>query len=428
MKIGFITDTNILTKKQGEDKSKLYNQERFLDYIDFFTNYIDDLNSIKTKKELIYLMPETILEELSFQKIEAYNESYETLCKKYQSMEYALKGKLPKNNILEIVSNEKRNYSGKVKIIKLKYQNKIYRELVKEALNKLPPFDKSEGNRKSDAGFKDALIWKTIEYSEEINNYDVVYYFSGDRIFEKNAAYLINEFKKRHPKTNLIIRYINPDDEKLQNCLKVIIDENNLPETDCVKLYNKQYILEFIRNLENNFTKDVKLNKVVYGEKKICLRKINFENFEIKDFKIENVEKINNNFIIDVKFDTKHYEIIPEEVILTEKRSIKGMIKFEFSKNKEKFILKSSKIVEVRFGETLQEILQRISNNIVSLNISNSANVMLENINNAIKPLRIAYENALKNNFTTLFPNYYLEDNLEENEKNQPDDNDENKD
>ena len=224
MKIGFITDTNILTKKQGEDKSKLYNQEKFLDYMDFFINYIDDLNSTKQTDELTYLMPETILEELSCQKVEAFNEKYKFLSDKYKCMKYGLKGELPKNNIQEAVKKEKKHYLTKVTIIKLKYQSKIYRELVKEALNKLPPFDKSEEKRKSDAGFKDALIWKTIVHSKEIDNYNLIYYFSGDSIFEKNQEYLIQEFEKKHPNTKLKIRFINPNEEKLQNCLKVIIE------------------------------------------------------------------------------------------------------------------------------------------------------------------------------------------------------------
>lgn len=428
MKIGFITDTNILTKKQGDDKSKLYNQEGFLDYIDFFTNYIDDLNSTKQKNELVYLMPETIIEELSCQKIEAYNESYEALNKKYQSMQYALKGKLPNNNIVEVVNNEKKIYSSKVNLIKLKYQNKIYRELVKEALNKLPPFDKSEEKRKSDAGFKDALIWKTILYSEEIDNYDIVYYFSGDRIFEENRGYLVEEFEKRHPNTKLNIRFISPDDEKLQNCLKVIINENSLPETDCVKLYNKKYILEFIKDVEYHFTNDIKLKNVVYGEEEILLKEIYFKNFKTEDFKIEEVEKQDNRFIVSVKFSTRQYGIIPEEAILTEKRNVKGMIKLEFIKNKKEFMIEDSKIVQVRFEETLQEMLQRLSNSITNLNINNPAQVMLESINNAIKPLKTAYENAFKNNFASLFPNYYLEDNLEEDETDKADDKNNNED
>ena len=74
MKIGIITDTNILTKKMGEDKSRLSTEKNFLDNIDFFTNYINDLNSLKTKNEIVYLMPETIIDELVCQKVQAYND------------------------------------------------------------------------------------------------------------------------------------------------------------------------------------------------------------------------------------------------------------------------------------------------------------------------------------------------------------------
>ena len=91
------------------------------------------------------------------QKVEAFNEKYKFLRDKYKCMQYGLNGELPKNNIQEAVKKEKKHYLTKVTIIKLKYQSKIYRELIKEALNKFTPFDKSEEKRKSDAGFKDAL-------------------------------------------------------------------------------------------------------------------------------------------------------------------------------------------------------------------------------------------------------------------------------
>lgn len=424
MKIGFITDTNILTKKQGDDKSKLYEQEKFLDYMDFFINYIDDLNSMKQTDELTYLMPETILEELSCQKVEAYNEKYKILSDKYKCMQYGLKGELPKNNIQEVVKNEKKFYSNKVAIIKLKYQNKVYRELVTEALNKLPPFDKSEEKRKSDAGFKDALIWKTILHSEEIDNYNLIYYFSGDSIFEKNQDYLIKEFEKKHPNTKLKIRFIDPNEEKLQNCLKVIIDENNFPETDCVKLYNKTYILEIISSLKYDFKKDIKLKNIIYNEKEIYLKDINFKGFNIEDFKIEEVEKIDNKFVVNIKFYTRKYELTPKEVVLPEKRNIKGTIKLEFSKIKKEFVLEHKEVTQIRFEETLQEMLQRLSNSVSNLFINNSAKIMMDSLNNAIKPLKTAYENAFKNNFNTLFQNSYLEGMSEENELKEDDEND----
>lgn len=424
MKIGFITDTNILTKKQGDDKSKLYDQEKFLDYMDFFINYIDDLNGMKQTDELTYLMPETILEELSCQKVEAYNEKYKFLSDKYKCMQYGLKGELPKNNIQQVVKNEKKFYSDKVTIIKLKYQNKIYRELVTEALNKLPPFDKSEEKRKSDAGFKDALIWKTIVHSEEIDSYNLIYYFSGDSIFEKNEDYLTKESERKHPNTKLKIKFINPNEEKLQNCLKVIIDENNFPETDCVKLYNKTYILAVIKTLKYDTKEKIKLENIVYDEKEIYLKDINFKNFNIEDFKIEEVEKIENKFVVNIKFVTRKYELEPKEVILTEKRNIKGAIKLKFSKDKKEFVLEDKEVTQIKFEETLQEMLQRLSNNISNLFINNSAKIMLDSLNNAIKPLKTAYENAFKNNFDTLFQIPNLEENLEDNEVKDDEEND----
>lgn len=427
MKIGFITDTNILTKKQGEDKSKLYNQEKFLDYMDFFINYIDDLNSTKQTDELTYLMPETILEELSCQKVEAFNEKYKFLSDKYKCMKYGLKGELPKNNIQEAVKKEKKHYLTKVTIIKLKYQSKIYRELVKEALNKLPPFDKSEEKRKSDAGFKDALIWKTIVHSKEIDNYNLIYYFSGDSIFEKNQEYLIQEFEKKHPNTKLKIRFINPNEEKLQNCLKVIIDENNFPETDCIKLYNKTYIMEFIRDLKYSIKEEIKLKNIAYDEKEICLRDINFKNFNMEDFKIKEVEKIDNKFVVNIKFVTKKYEVDPKEAILTEKRNIMGAIKLEFSKNKKAFVLENREVTQIKFEETLQEMLQRLSNSISNLFINDSAKIMMDTLNNVIKPLKETYENAFKYNFGALFKLPYSEESSEDNELKDDDEKDVNK-
>ncbi len=47
MKIGFITDTNILTKMSGKDNkkddTKLWSEKSFLEKIDFFINYIEDI-------------------------------------------------------------------------------------------------------------------------------------------------------------------------------------------------------------------------------------------------------------------------------------------------------------------------------------------------------------------------------------------------
>ena len=70
MKIGFITDTNILTKKERDNNLKLCNEEKYLENMDFFINYIEDIKKINNKVEIVYLMPETIMKELKCQKIQ----------------------------------------------------------------------------------------------------------------------------------------------------------------------------------------------------------------------------------------------------------------------------------------------------------------------------------------------------------------------
>ena len=62
MKIGFATDSNIL-KKQN-----LYENEKTLDVIDIYAEYIESLKNIKSKNELVYYMPEIVVEELLMQK------------------------------------------------------------------------------------------------------------------------------------------------------------------------------------------------------------------------------------------------------------------------------------------------------------------------------------------------------------------------
>ena len=406
MKIGIITDTNILTKKMGEDKSRLSTEKNFLDNIDFFTNYINDLNSLKTKNEIVYLMPETIIDELVCQKVQAYNDSYKAFSEKYKNIGYGLKGNLPENNIIEVVNNEKKVYLGKVTVIKLKYQNKIFKELVKEAINKLPPFDKSEERRKSDAGFKDALIWKTILYSEEINNFDKIYFFSGDNIFEKNSEIFNEQFKKEHPDTDLILKFILPDNEKIQNCLKVIIDENELPQTDCIKLYNKTFILEYIRRLNYDYIHTVKLNNVVYNEQEVFLEEVKFEKFDEEDFIIEEVKKVEDKFMVNIIFKTRKYTISPKEVILPEKRYVEGKINFKISKNKEEFIVEESKIVKIKFRKTFQEIMQDISNTW----LNNSTYLFFESLKDTVAPLKEAYNNFLNN--IVPFSNYNFDNNI----------------
>ena len=393
MKIGFITDTNILTKKERDNNLKLCNEEKYLENMDFFINYIEDIKKINNKVEIVYLMPETIMKELKCQKIQAYHQGYKEFIKIYNNLKYVFSGEMPKNNIDEIVNKEEKEYLDKVKIINLKYQIKIYKELVNEALNKLPPFDKTEQRKKSDSGFKDALIWKTILYSEEIEDFDKIYFFSGDKIFENSSNELIEQFNKIHTNTKLIIKYIETDNEKLQNCLKTIINENKLPETDCVKLYNKEVVLKLINKLEYNFDKPVKLKYNVWGDKEVILKSLLLRNFREEDVDILEVKKEDNGFIVEVKFETKKYILQPKEAIVVPRRNLKGVIKLHCQKEDKEIILKDYKIITVFFEKTFQERAQEWANSLSRIIQFNERSKTLESLRINVEHLQQMKQN-----------------------------------
>lgn len=416
MKIGIITDTNILTKKERDNNLKLCNEEKYLENMDFFINYIEDIKKINNKVEIVYLMPETIMKELKCQKIQAYHQGYKEFEKIYNNLKYGFSGEMPKSNIDEIVDKEEKEHLDKVKIINLKYQIKIYKELVNEALNKLPPFDKTEQKRKSDSGFKDALIWKTILYSEEIEDFDKIYFFSGDNIFENNSVKLSEQFKKIHKNTQLIIKYIEPNNEKLQNCLKTIINENKLPETDCVKLYDKEIILKFINNLEYNFDKVVKLKYNVWGDKEIQLKSLLLRNFRKEDINILEVKKENDKFIVEVKFETKRYILQPKEAQIFPRRNVKGMIKLECQKEDKEIILKDYKIITAFFEKTFQEQAQEWANSLSYITQFNEIPKTFESLKINIEPLKQMKQNLGIDLYNSLLLN--TNDDVEDYEEN----------
>lgn len=121
MKIGFATDTNILRK------NKLSECQKILDATDIYTEYIETLNKVKSKHELVYYMPEIVVDELLMQKEFSFNQSYKFFEDRYRENSYALLGELPKNNIKEILAQEKEegNFNIYCSFRTLKYNTDI---------------------------------------------------------------------------------------------------------------------------------------------------------------------------------------------------------------------------------------------------------------------------------------------------------------
>lgn len=222
-------------------------------------------------------------------------------------------------------------------------------------------------------------------YSEEIEDFD--------KIFENSSNELIEQFNKIHTNTKLIIKYIETDNEKLQNCLKTIINENKLPETDCVKLYNKEAVLKLINKLEYNFDKPVKLEYNVWEDKEIILKSLLLRNFSEEDVDILEVKKEDNGFIIEVKFETKKYILQPKETIVVPRRNVKGVIKLHCQKEDKEIILKEYKIITVFFEKTFQERAQEWANSLSRIIQFNEISKTLESLRINVEPLQQMKQN-----------------------------------
>lgn len=406
MKIGFATDTNILRK------NKLSECQRILDATDIYTEYIEALNKVKSKHELVYYMPEIVVDELLMQKEISFNQAYKSFEDRYRENSYGLLGELPQNNIKEILSQEKEKYKEKYKLIKLKYTADLMETLVKEALMKKAPFDKSIEGKKTDAGFKDALIWKTVVLSTDIDECEEFYFFTSDKAFDEGKEELINEFKSKHSKTNINIIFIEPDGSHKQNVLNYIIDKYELYKTDVIELYDENVVKKYFDKI-SYIPNDVEYycGNGIQAE----LTEVLFRNFDLDDFYIDKVEKEEEKFNIYCGFKTLKYNT---DIEITDRKYIIGNVKFSVKGKKEKYAYINSEVSKVdfdlgvvdllkgftiglgNFAKEISKIVKENTFNIDNFNVlkgiqeviekqNNERNEMLQSVSNPLKDLKI---------------------------------------
>lgn len=261
-------------------------------------------------------------------------------------------GELPKNNIKEILVQEKEEYKEKYKLIKLEYTAELMETLVKEALMKKAPFDKSAEGKKTDAGFKDALIWKTIVLSTDIDESEEFYFFTADKAFDEGKEELINEFKSKHPKTKINIIYIEPDGSHKQNALNYIIDKHGLYKTDVIELYDENLVKKYFDKI-SYIPNDVEYycGDGIQAE----LTEILFQNFELNDFYIDKVEKEEEKFNIYCSFRTLKYNT---DIEISDRKYIIGNVKFAVKGKKEKYAYINSEVSKVGFDLGVVDLLR----------------------------------------------------------------------
>lgn len=385
MRIGIVTDTNLLKIK----KEDLYKNKGVLTNVDFFYEYIEDLKNAKKGKEIIYYMPKFIIEELIFQKKEAFEEQYKSLKESFEKINYAICGDLPLNNIENILNKEIEENSHKYKLVDLECSEGVLKKLIDDAINKRPPFDKTKEGYKTDSGFKDALIWNAILYSKEVDICEKFYFMSCDKIFYNSKEELESEFKEFHPNVDIKIVWNEPDGSERHKSLQELIDDNGLIETDTIKLYNESLLVTYITQLKYNYEKNVMYND---DEISYQLKTIMFDTFNENDFNIIKVKQFElNKFEVEIELSTNKYEIV-EQIEERKKIPVVGNVNLIFTKEHDSFSFDSYIITSVEFYQNpFSKFILSFSNalrNSYIHQVNSNMTLLMEKLKEAISPMQ----------------------------------------
>lgn len=207
-----------------------------------FENVIDMINQLDIYNRVTVAIPSVVWNEMEKQIIEKHDElllNYKTTITKRCFPEYSIYEN-PEINYPKYIKNKiveyKEEISGgmnEVIEIPLASSNR-FESIINRAFSKLPPFEGKD--KKSDKGFKDALLWESVlEFALQHHNSKIIYY-SKDNAF---GEFLLQEFAE-NVSDSLLFICKNENDVKEQ--LQIWAKE--------IDKYSYQPIEEFDENKE----------------------------------------------------------------------------------------------------------------------------------------------------------------------------------
>ncbi len=162
-----------------------------------YENVIDMINQLDIYNQVILAVPSVVWNEMEKQIIEKHDElivSYKSTITKKLFPEYSV-SKNAINNYPDYIRTQIATYKtelskGLNRVIELPIATSSrFESIINRAFDKRPPFEGKD--KKSDKGFKDALLWEGIlEFALTHSNSKIIYY-SKDNAF---GEFLLNEF------------------------------------------------------------------------------------------------------------------------------------------------------------------------------------------------------------------------------------------
>ena len=166
------------------------------------------INQLDIYSQVILVIPSVVWRELEKQIIEKHDElllTYRSTITNKVFPEYSIKEN-PQMDYPEYIKTKIKEYKddiqqGMSEVIEIQNaSNSRFRSIIDRAFGKRPPFEGKD--KKSDKGFKDALLWESIlEFALNQPKSEIIYY-SKDNAF---GEFLIQEFSEVVDKSSLFI-------------------------------------------------------------------------------------------------------------------------------------------------------------------------------------------------------------------------------
>lgn len=173
-----------------------------------FENVIDLINQLDIYNQVKVAIPLVVWNEMKKQIVEKHDElllSYKNTISKKLFPEYSIHEN-PPINYPEYIETKIEEYKKQIseglnEVIEIPIaSNSRFESIVNRAFSKLPPFEGKD--KKSDKGFKDALLWESVlEFALNHKNSKIIYY-SKDNAF---GEFLIKEFAENISDSTLSI-------------------------------------------------------------------------------------------------------------------------------------------------------------------------------------------------------------------------------
>ena len=173
-----------------------------------FETVIDMINKLDIYNQITVAIPSVVWSEMEKQIIEKHDElilNYKNTITKKLFPEYSIHENPTINYpqyIKARIAEYKEEISGGLnKVIEIPIvSNNRFESIVNRAFSKLPPFEGKD--KKSDKGFKDALLWESVlEFALRHQNLKIIYY-SKDNAF---GEFLLKEFAESVSDSSLFI-------------------------------------------------------------------------------------------------------------------------------------------------------------------------------------------------------------------------------